>query len=81
MTQTIIKIGNSEGLTLPKELRKKVGLKKGAKVDVSIDINNNILITKQGKKKKVSPITPEFLSWMKKFSKEYGPALKELANK
>jgi len=79
MEQTIIQIGNSTGVIIPSELKKKAGLKKGSKVTLTLTSNNEVVIQKGTGKK--NSITPEFLDWLEAFNKEYGPALKELAEK
>ena len=80
--QKVFRAGNSEVVSIPLEVKKKTGIKMGTKVlvDVSSD-GKNIVITKLGRKKKVSSITPEFFDWLETFNKEYGPTLKELAKK
>lgn len=80
MTQTVVQIGNSLGVVL-KEVRKKTGLTKGVRVDIEVTPDNKIIVSKAGKNKKTSFITPEFLGWLENFNKEYGPALEELARK
>lgn len=79
MEQNIIQIGNSLGVTIPSELRKKMGLKKGSKVVMEHTPDNKIIISEIKDSKKMSSITPEFLKWLDRFNKEYGPALTELA--
>lgn len=79
MAQTIIQIGNSEGLTLPKEVREVVGIKKGSKVDVEVTSDKRVVISKAGSKKSSKSITPEFIETLSGINKRYGPALKKLA--
>lgn len=79
MAQSIIQIGNSEGVAIPKEIRKKVGLKKGVKVDVELTHDNRVVISKAGSKKPTTSITPEFIETLKRVNKRYGLALKKLA--
>ena len=79
MVQTIIQIGNSEGLTLSKKVREKTGLYKGVECDVEVVNNNTVLVSRVGGKKTVTSITPEFVKVVNGVNKRYGPALKKLA--
>ena len=79
MTQVITRIGNSEGVSIPKDIREKSGLKKGVKVDIDLTHDNSVVIRKAGTKKVASSITPEFLDIVKGINKRYGPALKKMA--
>ena len=81
MTQTAIKIGNSVGMVIPAEFRKKVGIKQGSKLDIQTTPDDKLVVGKMGNGGTTSKITPEFLDWLKKFNKEYGTALQELAKK
>ena len=82
MSQTIIQVGNSKGVLLPKKIIAKLGLKKGSKVNMEVTPDKRVIISKKGtKSQKTSSVTPEFLKWLDAFNKEYGSALKELANK
>lgn len=81
-TQTIFQAGNSEVIAVPKEIRKRMGLKKGSKVVLELGTDGKtLMISKAGVGSKVSSITPEFLDWLKSFNKKYGPALRELADR
>lgn len=79
MTQVITQIGNSEGVTIPKKIREKSGLKRGVKVEVGLTHDNKVVISKAGTRKSVTSITPEFLGILKGVNKRYGPALKKMA--
>lgn len=79
LTQKLYRNGNSVAVTIPKDYLKNLDLKEGEEV-VLIQEEDTILISKNKKINK-SSITPEFLSWMESFNKEYGAALKELAKK
>lgn len=69
MVQKVIKIGTSAGVTIPKKQLEELGFKVGDQIEV--------IIGKPGK------LTEEieFMSTMNKFMKEYGPALKRLADR
>ena len=80
MKQKIIKIGNSAGIILPKEIRKELGLKLGD--SVAIEYNAQEGVAQIGSKNKTSPsIQPEFYDWLQKFNAKYKTALTELAKK
>lgn len=82
MEQTIIRVGNSVGVILPKTVRDQVGFKPGDKVFVEPDRNGHSLVLhKKGKGIKPITITPEFYNWLEGFNKRYGKALQELARK
>lgn len=84
MKQKIIKIGNSVGVTLPYEIREELDLKLGDSVSVDyMPGGKSIILSKKekGKDASFSSITPDFMKVVEKVNKQYGPALKELANK
>jgi len=81
MEQSVIQIGNSVGVVIPKEVKKKLGLKKGSKVIVGVTQDNKGMVISKPEGAKSSSITPEFLEWLDAFNKEYGPALQELAKR
>lgn len=81
MTQTIINIGNSAGVILPKEILDKVGIKKGVSVDIELDDQMRITISKKGNKKTKPAVSSEFLEWLESFNTRYKNALQELASK
>lgn len=79
MEQKIIRIGNSIGITLPKKITDKLGLKPGNKVNVEKDPSgDDIIISKSGNK--ASSITPGFLNVLNRVNKRYQKALQKLAN-
>jgi len=67
MTQKLLKIGTSIGVTVPKKYLKERGLKVGDEVEVSI--------------KPVQKVEKELLDWTDRFIEQYRPALKALAKK
>jgi len=79
MTQVITQIGNSEGVAIPREIREKSGLKKGVKVNIELTHDKRVVISKVGKTRQATSITPEFLEIVKGINKRYGPALKKMA--
>lgn len=82
MLQTIIQVGNSLAITIPSSFAKEVKLKAGQKVMVDGDIDSAMLTMQSARKpSRDVGITPEFLSWLKKFNLKYKDALAELAKK
>lgn len=72
METKIRKIGNSLGVTLPKQLIEDLHLKKGDKLTIET----------QGSGLKLSPMDPEFEEWAKAYREantDYKDVLKELA--
>ncbi|OGE32069.1 hypothetical protein A2631_03045 [Candidatus Daviesbacteria bacterium RIFCSPHIGHO2_01_FULL_44_29] len=82
MEQKVIQIGNSTGVIIPKPLLDGVGLKPGSQVVIETDPEDgSLIIREKGKAKKKTTISPEFLDMLARVNKNYGPALKELAQK
>ena len=82
MQQKIIQIGNSTGVIIPKTLLDEIGLQTGQEVEIEQDkYNNSLIIVKKGAKAQTSSISTHFLKILDKVNKQYGVALKELANK
>ena len=79
--QTIFKAGNSRVVAIPSNLGDDLGFLVGKKVNVTKSPDKKIIISLAGENTKTSSLTPEFLEWMDDFNKQYGPALKKLANK
>ena len=77
MTQKVIKVGTSAGVVIPKEMLKAWGLRAGDRVTVELDKKDDRVLLKPVR----TPVAQETIAWTEKFLKEYGPALKELANK
>ncbi|OGH11867.1 MAG: hypothetical protein A2857_01575 [Candidatus Levybacteria bacterium RIFCSPHIGHO2_01_FULL_36_15] len=82
MTQKIIQIGNSTGVIIPKSILDQLELKPGSEVTLDQNLTDKTLtIMKKGRKIKQTSTTPEFLTLLEKVNKNYGIALKELAQK
>jgi len=80
--QKILQVGNSYAVTIPKDFIQEVGWKAGQKVNVIRDIElRTITVQSRNKPRQIGSLTPEFLSWLKKFNARYKDALKELAKK
>ena len=81
INQTIVRIGNSVGVIIPKSLQENDRLKPGDKVSVDRDkISGSFVVSKNGSKKQ-SSITPEFVRILENINKRYGKALQDLAGK
>lgn len=82
LTQRLYKNGNSVAVTIPKEYLKEFNLKEGSEVVVEQDLDEETIIISRKKKGSIkSTVTPNFLKWLESFNREYGPALKELAER
>ena len=88
MEQNIIQIGNSVGIIIPQAIQGNTTLKPGEKIFIERDPMSGkfILSKKRGKIINAAVqandnLSPEFLSWVKKFTATYKEALTELANK
>ncbi|MDO8461148.1 MAG: hypothetical protein Q7S38_01755 [bacterium] len=80
MEQTIIQIGNSVGIIIPKALSKN-GLKPGEKVIVEKDPASETYIISKNKKTSMSSITPHFFAVVDRVNAQYGKALREIARR
>lgn len=81
MVQTIINIGNSQGIIIPKEILKKLKVKKGDSLSIELEGENSIVLSKKSYKKTTPKVSQEFLSWLEEFNSRYKNALQELASK
>lgn len=81
MTQTIISIGNSQGIIIPKEILNKLKVKKGDILDIQLEDDNRVVVSKKDTKKTKANISPELLIWLDGFNERYKSALQELASK
>lgn len=82
MLRKICHIGNSYGISIPKEILEKLHLTVGTHVDVKVDEKaNKIIIEPAVQKSLSSEIDKEFASQVKDFIERYKPALKALAEK
>ena len=78
--QKLTKIGNSYGITIPKELREKLNLKPETEVYLTIKEGTKAL-TVSDKPIDENKISPEFHRLAKQVVQEYSKALDELAKK
>jgi len=79
-TQKIIKVGNSAAITIPKEFLDESGLKVGDEIAVEANGKLKSIYAKPQKMSDQAALTPEFKEWLDKFTEEYKPILKKLAN-
>lgn len=77
--QTVFRAGNSEVVSIPKSVRKELGIKKGQKVIVDIE-GDKITIQKFSKKgSEATTHDKNFKRWWKEFLKENAEILDKLA--
>ncbi len=82
MEQKIIQIGNSTGIIIPKNLLDEAGLKPGSQVIIEKNSDGTLVIVDKNKvKTRKSSVTPEFVDLLSRVNKQYGNALKEIAQK
>lgn len=82
MLRKICAIGNSCGVSIPKEILEKLRLTVGAQVEVKVDEKANKIIIEPAVHKVPSEvINREFASQANDFIEHYKPALKVLAKK
>jgi putative addiction module antidote len=80
MLRKICTIGNSQGISIPKEMLEQLHLKVGAEVEVDIDDRKKrIVIEPKISRTLHEDIDQEFASQVKDFIEKYRPALKTLA--
>lgn len=80
MKQTVIQIGNSQGIVIPSQIKRQMGLKKGQKLFLEMSTDKSSFIVSITERAAVS-ITPQFMQIVERVNKRYGKALKELAEK
>ncbi|MDO8620724.1 MAG: AbrB/MazE/SpoVT family DNA-binding domain-containing protein [Candidatus Levybacteria bacterium] len=80
MEQTVMQVGNSLAVTLPKQFVDAKKIKAGQKMLVDAD-NDLSVVQIRTKNSKASKITPEFKNWLDAFNTRYKTALTELAKK
>lgn len=82
MLQKILQVGNSYAITIPKDFVQEVGWRRGQEVRVVHDVElKTITVQPRGIPRQIGSLTPEFLTWLKKFNSRYKDALKELAKR
>ncbi len=80
MLRKICKIGNSQGVSIPKDIINELHLAAGSEVDINLDKDTaRIIIEPVPQKTPHETIKPEFASQVNDFIEKYRPALKALA--
>ena len=80
MHRKICHIGNSQGISIPKDMLEKLHLAAGAEVDVNLDEESSRIIIKPIVEKSMhEAIDEKFASQVSDFLERYRPALKALA--
>lgn len=80
MAQKIIQVGNSIGVTIPRDFAEDAGFKPGQQVQFEGNIKTHTFIVKKIQTYKHPP-TQELHEWLEKFNKKYKKGLTELAKK
>lgn len=80
MLQSVIRVGNSLAVTLPKRFVNGRKVKAGQKLFVEDDIELGLIQIRAGKVKKLS-LTPEFKEWLDEVSVKHESLIKELAKR
>ncbi len=78
MEQTVIKIGNSQGIIIPQKVLASAGIKPGDKVIVE-EKNKKITITPQASKD--SGVDAKFMKMVDEFVEEHKDVLQALSNR
>lgn len=81
MLRKICPIGNSHGVSIPKDILEKLRLNVGSEVDVKVDEKHGRIIIEAIKKEPEVELEKEFVAQVNDFIKRYKPALKALAKK
>ena len=82
MLRKICKIGNSQGVSIPKEIMEKLNLTHDSQVDITLnEENQEIIIKPSAIKIKREDINASFADQVNDFIKQYKPALKALSEK
>ena len=80
MQRKICHIGNSQGVSIPKGMLKKLQLSIGAEVEVELDDEGKrIIIEPKVAEVSYKSVDSEFASQVNEFIEQYRPALKKLA--
>jgi len=78
MTQKVLQIGSSAGITLSKELLRSLKLRVGDRVQIQADEKRGGLLVLPIRRSKVDS---ELMQWTDSIIDQYGPALRALAKK
>lgn len=81
MEQTVIQIGNSQGIVIPADIKRKMGLKKGQKLFVQMSNDKDSFVVSKTELVADNATTERFVEIVDRVNKRYSSALKELAEK
>jgi putative addiction module antidote len=83
MKRKICVIGNSRGVSIPKDILNELDLSAGSEVNISADAEHSRIIIEPVHEKELyqKGVDKNFVSQVNDFIEKYGPALKELAKK
>ena len=81
MLRKICPIGNSQGISIPKDMLEKLSLEVGSQVDVKLDEKRKKILIEAKTGEPEHGLDTEFASQVNEFIKRYKPALKALAGK
>lgn len=76
MSQKILKIGSSIGITIPKKTAEELGLSAGDTVEFIVNKEQKQIIVQP-----MQSVDLELVDWTKKFIERYRPVLEALAQK
>ncbi|MEE9613530.1 MAG: AbrB/MazE/SpoVT family DNA-binding domain-containing protein [Thermodesulfobacteriota bacterium] len=79
MLRKISPIGNSQGVSIPREMLEKLHLSVGSRVEVEVDKKTKRIIIKPKAEKARGSIDKKFASQVDEFIERYRPALKALS--
>ena len=74
MTQKVLQLGSSAGMTISKDALKKLGIRVGDQITVEIE-EGGLRVTP------VTSVSGELVDWTKDFVEKYRPALEALKDK
>ena len=78
MTQKVLQVGSSAGITLSKELLRSLRLRVGDRVQIQPDVKRGGLLVLPVRRSKVNS---ELIQWTDAMIEKYRPALEALAKK
>ncbi len=79
MTQKVLRVGSSAGITISKEALKALKVRAGDSVVTTVSEKLGIMVVKSSKNH--TSIDLDIIAWTKSFLEQYGDDLKALANK
>ena len=80
MLQKLIQIGNSTGIIIPNSLLNELNLKEGNQVIIEKDESGKFLtVANKNVIRKKARFSPRFSAILEKVNKQYGQALRQLA--